>query len=300
MSPNDGQATRAPATEGRMMRSLSDVIQDRGPSSAAVAAGGAGVGKGIQIRKLSAYYGTHQALENIDFDINPGVVTAIIGPSGCGKSTMIRCLNRMHEVIRGASVTGSVLVDGKDIYASDANPTRIRRNIGMVFQKPNPFPTRSIYENVITGLKLNLKRKSKREYDEVVEKSLRAVALWDEVKDKLHDSGTALSGGQQQRLCIARAIAIEPEILLLDEPASALDPTATMKIEDLLFELKTRYTIVLVTHNMQQAARASDITAFFIADERHVGHLVESGPTRQIFMTPSDKRTEDYISGRLG
>ncbi|MDA8411163.1 MAG: phosphate ABC transporter ATP-binding protein PstB [Treponema sp.] len=300
MSPNDGQATGAPASEGRMMRSLSDVIQDRGSAAVAADGSGADVGKGIQIRKLSAYYGTHQALENIDFDINPGVVTAIIGPSGCGKSTMIRCLNRMHEVIRGASVTGSVLVDGKDIYASDANPTRIRRNIGMVFQKPNPFPTRSIYENVITGLKLNLKRKSKREYDEVVEKSLRAVALWDEVKDKLHDSGTALSGGQQQRLCIARAIAIEPEILLLDEPASALDPTATMKIEDLLFELKTRYTIVLVTHNMQQAARASDITAFFIADERHVGHLVESGPTRQIFMTPSDKRTEDYISGRLG
>ncbi|HUX41390.1 MAG TPA: phosphate ABC transporter ATP-binding protein PstB [Rectinemataceae bacterium] len=296
MSPNEGQATGAEASDGRMMRSLSDVIQDRGLEQRVEQ----DLGKGIQIRGLSAFYGTHQALEGIDFDINPGVVTAIIGPSGCGKSTMIRCLNRMHEVIRGASVTGSVLVDGQDIYAPDANPTRVRRNIGMVFQKPNPFPTRSIYENVITGLRLNMRRKAKHEYDEVVEKSLRAVALWDEVKDKLHDSGTALSGGQQQRLCIARAIAIEPEILLLDEPASALDPTATMKIEDLLFELKTRYTIVLVTHNMQQAARASDITAFFLADERHIGHLVESGPTRQIFMTPSDKRTEDYISGRLG
>ncbi|MGO8693151.1 MAG: phosphate ABC transporter ATP-binding protein PstB [Rectinemataceae bacterium] len=256
--------------------------------------------KGISVRSLEAFYGTHQALADINLDIQPGVVTAIIGPSGCGKSTMIRCINRMHEVIKGARVKGSVLVDGEDIYAPDANPTRIRRNIGMVFQKPNPFPTRSIYENVITGLRLNMPRKRKHEYDEVVEKSLRAVALWDEVKDKLNASGVALSGGQQQRLCIARAIAIEPEVLLLDEPASALDPTATMKIEDLLFELKTRYTIVLVTHNMQQAARASDVTAFFLADEGHVGHLVEYGLTRDIFMTPSDTRTEDYISGRLG
>ncbi len=295
MSPNDEAAGSVAAPDAQVMRSLSEVIRDRGSAPAS-----SGAGKGIAIRKLNAFYGSHQALEDIDFDIDPGVVTAIIGPSGCGKSTMIRCVNRMHEVVKGASVRGSILIDGEDIYAPGANPTRIRRKVGMVFQKPNPFPTRSIYENVITGLRLNMGRKSKGEYDEIVEKSLRAVALWDEVKDKLGASGMALSGGQQQRLCIARAIAIEPEILLLDEPASALDPTATMKIEDLLFELKTRYTIVLVTHNMQQAARASDITAFFMADENHVGHLVETGPTRQIFLTPSDKRTEDYISGRLG
>ena len=297
MSPIDDTSAPLPPREDGLMRSLSEVIPERSEPVGGISAV---QGKAISIRGLNAYYGEHQALENINFEIQPGVVTAIIGPSGCGKSTMIRCLNRMHEVVKGARVEGSVLVDGEDIYASEANPTRIRRNIGMVFQKPNPFPTRSIYENVITGLRLNLKRRPKHEYDEVVERSLKAVALWDEVKDKLHAAGTALSGGQQQRLCIARAIAIEPEILLLDEPASALDPTATMKIEDLLFELKTRYTIVLVTHNMQQAARASDVTAFFMADDRHIGHLVESGPTRQIFMTPSDKRTEDYISGRLG
>jgi len=279
-----------------LIRPLADLVRDRETTAPTDAS----PQKGLSIRSLNAYYGTHQALEDINIDIHPGVVTSIIGPSGCGKSTMIRCINRMHEVVKGATATGSVLVDGEDIYGPDANPTRIRRNIGMVFQKPNPFPTRSIYENVITGLRLNMPKKPKYEYDEVVEKSLRAVALWDEVKDKLSVSGVALSGGQQQRLCIARAIAIEPEVLLLDEPASALDPTATMKIEDLLFELKTRYTIVLVTHNMQQAARASEVTAFFLADERHVGHLIEYGPTRQIFMTPADSRTEDYISGRLG
>ncbi|HTX74328.1 MAG TPA: phosphate ABC transporter ATP-binding protein PstB [Rectinemataceae bacterium] len=279
-----------------LIRSLADVVRDREPAAPVEG----NQKNAISIRSLNAYYGSHQALEDINFDIHPGVVTAIIGPSGCGKSTMIRCINRMHEVVKGARVEGSVLVDGEDIYGADANPTRIRRKIGMVFQKPNPFPTRSVYENVIAGLRLNMPRKSKADYDEIVEKALRSVALWDEVKDKLGASGMALSGGQQQRLCIARAIAIEPEILLLDEPASALDPTATMKIEDLLFELKSRYTIVLVTHNMQQAARASEITAFFLADERHVGHMIEHGPTRQMFMSPSDPRTEDYISGRLG
>jgi phosphate transport system ATP-binding protein len=278
------------------IKPLADIVRNRtlpdGPPADA--------GRNIVVRSLCAYYGKHQALEDIDFDIHPGVITAIIGPSGCGKSTMIRCLNRMHEVIRGAYATGSVLLDGEDIYAPSANPVRMRRRIGMVFQKPNPFPTKTVYENVIAGIRLNLPKMSKGHYDETVEKSLRAVALWEEVKDKLHSSGSDLSGGQQQRLCIARAIAIEPEVLLLDEPCSALDPTATLKIEDLLFELKDMYTIVLVTHNMQQAARASDITAFFLADERHAGHLIESGSTREMFMHPKDKRTEDYISGRLG
>jgi phosphate transport system ATP-binding protein len=278
------------------IRSFADLIPDAVPA----AESRQGAERSIAIRGLAAYYGKHKAIEGIDLDIGPGVITAIIGPSGCGKSTLIRCINRMHEVIAGAYATGSVTLDGTDIYTPGSDPVQIRRRIGMVFQKPNPFPTRTVYENVIAGLRLNLPRKSKADYDEVVERSLRSVALWDEVKDKLHDAGTALSGGQQQRLCIARAIAIKPEVLLLDEPCSALDPTATLKIEDLLFSLKIDYTIVIVTHNMQQAARASDRTAFLMADENHVGHLVEAGPTREIFLKPKDSRTEDYISGRLG
>jgi phosphate transport system ATP-binding protein len=278
------------------IRSFADLIPDAVPA----AESRQGAERSIAIRGLAAYYGKHKAIEGIDLDIGPGVITAIIGPSGCGKSTLIRCINRMHEVIAGAYATSSVTLDGTDIYNPGSDPVQIRRRIGMVFQKPNPFPTRTVYENVIAGLRLNLPRKSKADYDEVVERSLRSVALWDEVKDKLHDAGTALSGGQQQRLCIARAIAIKPEVLLLDEPCSALDPTATLKIEDLLFSLKIDYTIVIVTHNMQQAARASDRTAFLMADENHVGHLVEAGPTREIFLKPKDSRTEDYISGRLG
>ena len=278
------------------IRSFADLIPDAVPA----AESRQGAERSIAIRGLAAYYGKHKAIEGIDLDIGPGVITAIIGPSGCGKSTLIRCINRMHEVIAGAYATGSVTLDGTDIYTPGSDPVQIRRRIGMVFQKPNPFPTRTVYENVIAGLRLNLPRKSKADYDEVVERSLRSVALWDEVKDKLHDAGTALSGGQQQRLCIARAIAIKPEVLLLDEPCSSLDPTATLKIEDLLFSLKIDYTIVIVTHNMQQAARASDRTAFLMADENHVGHLVEAGPTREIFLKPKDSRTEDYISGRLG
>lgn len=278
------------------IRSFADIL----PPAGAEAARPEGKGRSIEIRSLSAWYGKQLALEGVDLDIRPGIITAIIGPSGCGKSTMIRCINRLHEVIRGARATGSIRIDGQDIYAPDSDPVRIRRRVGMVFQKPNPFPTRTVFENVIAGLRLNLPRKTKAEYEEIVERSLRSVALWEEVKDKLHDSGSALSGGQQQRLCIARAIAIEPEVLLLDEPCSALDPTATLKIEDLLFRLKEDYTIVIVTHNMQQAARASDMTAFFIADDDHVGHLVEYGATREIFLQPKDPRTEDYISGRLG
>jgi phosphate transport system ATP-binding protein len=279
------------------IRSFADILHDEAiPTTSAVA----GEGRSISIRSLTSYYGKHKALENVDLDISPGIITAIIGPSGCGKSTMIRCINRMHEVIAGAYATGSVTLDGQDIYAPDTDPVKIRRRIGMVFQKPNPFPTRTVYENVIAGLRLNLPRKTKADYDGIVEQSLKAVALWDEVKDKLRASGTALSGGQQQRLCIARAIANEPEVLLLDEPCSSLDPTATLKIEDLLFQLKQDYTIVIVTHNMQQAARASDMTAFLMADERQVGHLIEFGTTRDIFLQPKDSRTEDYISGRLG
>ncbi|MFZ4617416.1 MAG: phosphate ABC transporter ATP-binding protein PstB [Rectinemataceae bacterium] len=278
------------------IRSFADLIPEAAPSAAPLG----GTERSIAIKGLAAFYGKHKAIESIDLDIGPGVITAIIGPSGCGKSTLIRCINRMHEVIAGAYATGSITLDGTDIYAPGSDPVRIRRRIGMVFQKPNPFPTRTVYENVIAGLRLNLPKMPKADYDEVVERSLRSDALWDEVKDKLHEAGTALSGGQQQRLCIARAIAIKPEVLLLDEPCSALDPTATLKIEDLLFSLKVDYTIVIVTHNMQQAARASDRTAFLMADENHVGHLVEAGPTRDIFLNPKDSRTEDYISGRLG
>ncbi len=259
-----------------------------------------GQGHELETRNLAAFYGQTKAIEGISLKFRPNVITALIGPSGCGKSTLLRCLNRMHEVAKGAYATGDVLLDGQNIYAPGADPVRIRRRIGMVFQKPNPFPTMSIYDNVIAGLKLNRGPQRGAAYDEIVESALRSVALWDEVKDKLRSSGVALSGGQQQRLCIARAIAVEPEVLLLDEPASALDPVATLKIEELLQELRQRYTIVLVTHNMQQAARVSDMTAFLLADERRVGRLVEYGPTNVIFTRPRDKRTEDYISGRFG
>jgi phosphate transport system ATP-binding protein len=254
----------------------------------------------FETRNLTACYGRAKAIEGISLRFKPGIITALIGPSGCGKSTLIRCLNRMHEVVKGAYATGEVLLDGENIYAPDADPVRIRRRIGMVFQKPNPFPTMSIYDNVIAGLKLNGGKQRNVNYDEIVEAALSSVALWDEVKDKLRSSGIALSGGQQQRLCIARAIAVEPEILLLDEPCSALDPIATLKIEELLQELQAHYTIILVTHNMQQAARVSAMTAFLLADEHRVGRLIEYSPTSEIFTRPRDKRTEDYISGRFG
>ncbi len=253
----------------------------------------------LRTHNLSAFYGKTKAIEAINLTFQTSTITALIGPSGCGKSTLLRCLNRMHEVVKGAYASGEVLLDGANIYAPDADPVRIRRRIGMVFQKPNPFPTLSIYDNVIAGFKLNRSSRAVN-YDEIVESALRSVALWDEVKDKLRTSGAALSGGQQQRLCIARAIAVEPEVLLLDEPCSALDPVATLKIEDLLQELCTRYMIILVTHNMQQAARVSGMTAFFLADEHRVGRLVEYGPTSTIFTRPTQKRTEDYISGRFG
>jgi phosphate transport system ATP-binding protein len=251
------------------------------------------MGVGIKVEGLNAYFGKAQALHGISMDVAPNQATAIIGPSGCGKSTFVRCLNRMHETIPEARAEGKVTAGDTDLYKLPA--VEVRRKIGMVFQKPNPFPTMSIYDNVAAGLKLNGIR-SRAVLDEVVERSLQAAALWEEVKDMLkRQSGASLSGGQQQRLCIARALAVEPEILLMDEPASALDPISTSKIEDLIFELKKRYTVVIVTHNMQQAARVADSTCFLL-----LGRLIEMDKTEKIFTTPSDKRTEDYITGRFG
>lgn len=248
---------------------------------------------GLEVEDLRAFHGESETLKGISMKIPAAKVTAVIGPSGCGKSTFVRCLNRLHEVIPGARVTGRVLFDGRDIYAPGQDPVLVRRRIGMVFQRPSPFPTMTIFQNVAAGLKIN--GWDRRRIPEAVEKSLRMAALWDEVKDRLHHPATSLSGGQQQRLCIARALAIEPEVLLMDEPTSALDPVSTLKIEELLIEIKNRYTIVIVTHNMQQAARISDYTAFLLN-----GELVEFGPTAEIFTMPRDRRTEDYITGRFG
>jgi len=248
----------------------------------------------IVTKGLNAYFGDVHAVKGIDISIPKNAITAVIGPSGCGKSTLIRCMNRMHEVVRGARVTGKVLLDGKDIYSSQMDPVLVRTKVGMVFQKPNPFPTMSIYDNVVAGLRLNGERDWKK-LDATAEKSLKLAALWDEVKHQLDSSGVSISGGQQQRLCIARALAVEPEALLLDEPCSALDPIATAKIEDLLFDLKNKYTIVIVTHNMQQAARVADFTAFM-----YLGELVEFGVTKKIFENPEKELTEKYITGRFG
>ena len=253
------------------------------------------MGVGIQVRKLNAWFGATHAIQDIEIDITANHATAIIGPSGCGKSTFVRCLNRMHETIPNTRVEGMVKIGDTDIYGNGTSPVQIRRRVGMVFQKPNPFPTMSVYDNVAAGLKLNGYR-NRHELDRVVEHSLRQAALWDEVKDHLKKkSGASLSGGQQQRLCIARALAVEPEVMLMDEPASALDPISTSKIEDLIFELKKNYTIVIVTHNMQQAARVAEFTAFFLT-----GKLIEFDKTEKIFTTPGEKRTEDYITGRFG
>jgi phosphate transport system ATP-binding protein len=247
----------------------------------------------IVTRNLSLFYGPKQALKNIYLDIQEREVTALIGPSGCGKSTYLRTLNRMNDLIGDVRITGNVEYDGIDIYQQNLNVVELRKRVGMVFQKSNPFP-KSIYENVAYGPKV-LGRPKKQELDEIVEKSLQQAALWDEVKDRLNQSAIGLSGGQQQRLCIARALAVGPEVLLMDEPASALDPISTAKIEELIFELKENYTIVIVTHNMQQAARVSDVTAFF-----YMGDLIESGPTSDIFTNPKKKQTEDYVTGRFG
>ena len=256
--------------------------------------------KRIDVTDLDIYYGDFKAVEGVSLSVEPRSITAFIGPSGCGKSTVLRTLNRMHEVIPGARAEGKVLLDGEDIYASDVDPVNVRKTIGMVFQKPNPFPTMSIYDNVVAGLKLQGRRK-KSELDDIVERSLRGANLWEEVSHRLKRPGSSLSGGQQQRLCIARAIAVEPQVLLMDEPCSALDPISTLAIEDLMQELKREYTIVIVTHNMQQAARVSDHTGFFnIAGTGKPGRLIEMDQTEKIFSNPSEKATEDYITGRFG
>jgi phosphate transport system ATP-binding protein len=256
--------------------------------------------KRVELSDVDLYYGDFHAVQNVTMTIEPNKVTALIGSSGCGKTTVLRSINRMHELTPGASVNGEITLDGQDIYGPAIDPVQVRRLIGMVFQAPNPFPTMSIYGNVAAGLTLNRKI-SKSDRDAIVERSLRGAHLWDEVKDRLDKQGSGLSGGQQQRLCIARAIAVEPEVLLMDEPCSALDPVATLAVEDLIRELKNRYTIVIVTHNMQQAARASDATAFFNLEESgKPGELVEIGPTDKIFTNPDKTATEDYVSGRFG
>jgi len=246
----------------------------------------------LEVRDLNAYFGHVHAVKHISLGVSPRHVLAIIGPSGCGKSTFIRCLNRMHELTPGARSEGIVLLDGEDVYSGGVDPVHLRRRVGMVFQRPNVFPTMSIRDNVVAGLRLNRVR---ADYEAIVEKTLRQTALWDEVKDRLDENATQLSGGQQQRLCIARALAVEPEVLLMDEPASALDPIATAKIEELIDELKEHYTIVIVTHNMQQAIRVSDYTAFM-----YLGELIELGDTQQIFTRPAKQQTEDYVTGKFG
>ena len=257
--------------------------------------------KQIDAKELDIYYGKFLAVSGVSFTIRPRSVTAFIGPSGCGKSTVLRTLNRLHEVIAGARVEGKVELDGENIYDQSVDPVGVRRTIGMVFQRPNPFPTMSIYDNVVAGLKLDGRRRSKSELDATVEKSLQGANLWEEVRNRLDKPGAGLSGGQQQRLCIARAIAVEPQVLLMDEPCSALDPISTLAIEDLIQTLKEKYTIVIVTHNMQQAARVSERTGFFnLAGVGKPGQLVEMDDTERIFSNPTDKRTEDYISGRFG
>ena len=279
---------KMPETESQFIRQISPAPQQEERDVA------------IDIRDLDFAYGTNQVLRDVKIEIPPRAVTAFIGPSGCGKSTFLRSLNRMHEVIPGARIEGRVLLDDEDIYGAGIDPAAVRRTIGMVFQRPNPFPTMSIYDNVAAGLRLNGVRK-KPELDEVVERSLRNANLWEEVRGRLKKPGAGLSGGQQQRLCIARAIAVEPQVLLMDEPCSSLDPISTLAIEDLIFTLKDRYTIVIVTHNMQQAARVSDTTAFFtLRGPGEPGYLVEVDSTQRIFTNPTEKRTEDYITGRFG
>ena len=257
--------------------------------------------KSIEVNDLNVYYGDFLAVEGVSIDIQPRSVTAFIGPSGCGKSTFLRTLNRMHEVIPGARVEGEVLLDGKNLYAAGVDPVLVRRQVGMVFQRPNPFPTMSIRDNVLAGVKLNNRRMSKSDADDLVERSLRGANLWNEVKDRLEKPGSGLSGGQQQRLCIARAIAVSPDVILMDEPCSALDPISTFAIEELISELKNDYTVVIVTHNMQQASRVSDKTAFFnIQGVGKPGKLIEYDDTNVIFNNPSSQQTEDYVSGRFG
>jgi phosphate transport system ATP-binding protein len=294
------EAVESQPAVGTMFPGLARPVAATDVREAAAVGAVAASGHAMQVNQLSAWYGNHLAVADVDIEIKPKSVTALIGPSGCGKSTFIRCLNRMHEVTPGINkVKGEVLLDGQDIYARDVDPVQVRRYVGMVFQKPNPFPSMSIYDNVVAGLKLT-KAPARAVLDATVERCLRQAALWDEVKDKLKASGASLSGGQQQRLCIARSLAMEPRILLMDEPASALDPIATYKIEELMVALKRDYTLAVVTHNMQQASRISDFTAFFLAGEERTGRLVEYGATPELFTSPKDERTEAYITGRFG
>jgi phosphate transport system ATP-binding protein len=288
------------STDGTVLTKDAVVPIGNAASIATIPQPSSGDGPALHVRDLSAWYGERQAIENVSLDIAPHQVTAIIGPSGCGKSTMLRCLNRMHEVVRGARANGHVSLNGQDIYASDMDPVRVRRVIGMVFQKPNPFPMMTIFENVVAGLRL-AGGYSGRELEDIAEKALQQAALFDEVKDVWKKaSGVSLSGGQQQRLCIARTLAVQPAVILMDEPCSALDPIATYRIEELISDLKQDYTIAIVTHNMQQASRVSDYTAFMLAETDRIGRLVEFGPTSHIFTNPSERRTEDYITGRFG
>lgn len=258
------------------------------------------MGDTVRANEVSAWYGKKLAIRNVTMQLQSNQVTAIIGPSGCGKSTLLRTINRMHEVTPGARVAGDVWVGAQNVYGAAVDPVSVRMNIGMVFQRPNPFPTMTVYENVAAGPRLTGRVRKKGLLDDLVERSLRGAALWDEVKGRLKEPATGLSGGQQQRLCISRALAMEPGVILLDEPTSALDPIASFKIEELLCTLKREYTVVIVTHNIQQAARIADATAFMLAGEDFVGELVEHGETEQMFSTPKDKRTEDYITGRFG
>ncbi|GLW70817.1 phosphate import ATP-binding protein PstB [Kitasatospora phosalacinea] len=255
---------------------------------------------GLETREVTAWFGPRKVLERVSFTMRAGEITALIGPSGCGKSTYLRILNRMHEMVRGAALAGEVLLEGEDVYAPGRRPAEVRRRIGMVFQRPNPFPAMSLYDNVVSGLKLSGIRASREERDHLVETSLRRAGLWDEVSNRLGTPGGALSGGQQQRLCIARSLAVSPEILLMDEPCSALDPTSTRRIEETIAELRHRVTIVIVTHNMQQAQRVSQSCAFFLATHDTPGRIVESGPTERLFTDPADPRTADYVNGRFG
>jgi phosphate transport system ATP-binding protein len=294
-----GRAVMAPAEIHAPERPRISVTLPNQPAQTADESVEASAGGRIEVRDLSAYYGTFRAIRDISFTIRPRAVTAIIGPSGCGKSTFLRSLNRMHEITPGARIEGHLLLDGVDLYGPDIDPVQLRRVIGMVFQRPNPFPTMSIRDNVVAGLRLT-GRHSRTELDEIAERCLRSAALWDEVKDKLRQSGVSLSGGQQQRLCIARALAVDPAVILMDEPASALDPVATLRIEELIAQLRQLYTIVIVTHNMQQASRVSDQTAFFTMGDDRAGHLVEVGNTIDIFTNPKEQLTEDYVSGRFG
>jgi len=295
----DGAATVAAIADVAPETALRVPTPTRPVPPAAPEAGPAEQAAALEVENLNVYYGTFRAIRDISLAVKRHQVTAIIGPSGCGKSTFLRTLNRMHELTPNARVEGKVTLDGIDIMGQDVDPVQLRRIVGMVFQRANPFPMMSIYDNVVAGLRLT-GRRSKADLDEVAERCLRRAALWDEVKDKLKANGMSLSGGQQQRLCIARALAVDPEVILMDEPASALDPVATLRIEQLMGELRENYTIVIVTHNMQQAARVSDSTAFFTMGDDRAGYLVEMGRTTDIFTNPKHQLTEDYVSGRFG